>query len=219
MRNLTDKEILRFLSKHYLEDIVPKLSGLYKHKILAHGSADLSKLDVIDIDKYAGSSIGNKGHFGKGFYLSSDRRVATHYGRTQPIVLNDIQKPFYIIPGNKNYYGSHDFEGMAIRVFVDFLNLPEEEREKFKEHGYDHIYNNLKKGTNHMQVAYAQGIPELDKSWKQNGIKDAKKDLEHKLKSHYNFDDGVIKKLLDNARIEIEPLKDFAGLTGSKNCG
>ena len=216
MRNLTNKEILRFLSKHYLEDIAPNLSGLFKHRILAHGSNDLSKLDVIDIDKYAGSSIGNKGHFGKGFYLSSDRRVANHYGAPQPIVLNNIQKPFYIIPGNKNYYGSHDFEGMNIRVFVDFLNLPEEEIEKFKEEGYDHIYKSVKEGKSHWQVAYAQGIPALDKSWKQNGIKDAKKDLKHKLKSHYNFDDGVIKKLLDNARVEIEEMRDYAGLTGSK---
>jgi len=214
LSHITNEEILRFLTKHYLKDIEPRLSGLYQHKILAHGTKDLSSLDVVDIDKFIGSGSHNPGHFGKGFYLSSDRNVARHYGATQPIVLNKVERPFYIIPGDKNYYGSHDFDGMQIRVKIDLSNLPSEAIEMMDDKS--HLYNVISDGKSYNEVGYAQGIPQLDKSWKQNGINDAKKDLEHKLKTHYQIEERYIKDILDNAEIEIEPLKDFAGLTGSK---
>jgi len=169
---------------------------------------------VVDIDKFIGSGSHNPGHFGKGFYLSSDRNVARHYGATQPIVLNKVERPFYIIPGDKNYYGSHDFDGMQIRVKIDLSNLPSEAIEMMDDKS--HLYNVISDGKSYNEVGYAQGIPQLDKSWKQNGINDAKKDLEHKLKTHYQIEESYIKDILDNAEIEIEPLKDFAGLTGSK---
>ena len=110
VKNLTNKEILKFLTKHYYEDIMPTLSGLFKNKILSHGSNDLTSLDIIDIDKHIGAGSKNKGHYGKGFYLTSSRKAARHYGLTQPIVLNDINKPFYIIPGDESYYDAPDFE-------------------------------------------------------------------------------------------------------------
>jgi len=214
LSHITNQEILRFLTKHYLKDIEPRLSGLYQHKILAHGTKDLSSLDVVDIDKFIGSGSHNPGHFGKGFYLSSDRNVAKHYGATQPIVLNKVERPFYIIPGDKNYYGSHDFDGMQIRVKIDLADLPSEAIEMMDDKS--HLYNVISDGKTYNEVGHAQGIPQLDKSWKQNGINDAKKDLEHKLKTHYQIEEKYVKDILDNAEIEIEPLKDFAGLTGSK---
>ena len=214
LSHITNEEILRFLTKHYLKDIEPRLSGLYQHKILAHGTKDISSLDVVDIDKFIGSGSHNPGHFGKGFYLSSDRNVAKHYGATQPIVLNKVERPFYIMPGDKNYYGSHDFDGAQIRVKIDLANLPSEAIEMMDNKS--HVYNIISDGKSYDEVGYAQGIPKLDKSWKQNGINDAKKDLEHKLKSHHQIEEKYIKDILDNAEIEIEPLKDFAGLTGSK---
>ena len=214
LSHITNQEILRFLTKHYLKDIEPRLSGLYQHKILAHGTTDISSLDVIDIDKFIGSGSHNPGHFGKGFYLSSDRNVAKHHGSTQPIVLNKVKRPFYIIPGDKNYYGSHDFDGMQIRVKIDLANLPSEAIEMMGDKSQ--VYNVISDGKSYNEVGYAQGIPQLDKSWKQNGINDAKKDLKHKLKTHYQIEERYIKDILDNAEIEIEPLKDFASLTGSK---
>ena len=208
VKNLTNKEILKFLTKHYYEDIMPTLRGLFKNKILSHGSNDLSSLDIIDIDKHIGSGSKNKGHYGKGFYLTSSRKAAKHYGLTQPIVLNDINKPFYIIPGDESYYDAPDFEGMDIRVRVNLADLPPEEIENF-----DH---ELKDGKPYYQVAHAQGVPKLDKSWKQNGIKNAKRDLSHKLENHFQIGNIAIKKLLDNAEITIKELPAFAGLTGSK---
>ena len=208
VRNLTNKEILKFLTKHYYEDIIPTLSGLFKNKILSHGSNDLTSLDIIDIDQHIGSGSKNKGHYGKGFYLTSSRKAAKHYGLTQPIVLNDIHNPFYIIPGDESYYDAPDFEGMDIRVRVNLADLPEEERKNFS--------HELKSGNPYYQVAHAQGVPKLDKSWKQNGIKDAKKDLAHKLENHYKIGNIAIKKLLDDAEITIKELPGFAGLIGSK---
>jgi len=208
VKNLKNKEILNFLTKHYYEDIMPTLSGLFKNKILSHGSNDLKSLDVIDIDKHIGSGSKNKGHYGKGFYLTSSRKASKHYGLTQPIVLNDINKPFYIIPGYESYYDAPDFEGMDIRVRVNLSDLPPEEIENF-----DH---ELKGGKPYYQVAHAQGVPKLDKSWKQNGIKNAKIDLYHKLENHFQIGNVAIKKLLDNAEITIKELPGFAGLTGSK---
>ena len=208
VKNLTNKEIIKFLTKHYYEDIMPTLSGLFKNKILSHGSNDLKSLDVIDIDQYIGAGSKNKGHYGKGFYLTSSRKAAKHYGLTQPIVLNDINKPFYIIPGDESYYDAPDFEGMDIRVRVNLLDLPEEERKN--------LTHELKDDNPYYQVAHAQGVPKLDKSWKQNGIKNAKVDLAHKLENHFKIGNIAIKNLLDNAEITIKELPGFAGLTGSK---
>ena len=208
VKNLKNKEILNFLTRHYYEDIVPTLSGIFKNKILSHGSNDLKSLDVIDIDQYIGGSSKNKGHYGKGFYLTSSRKAARHYGLTQPIVLNDINKPFYIIPGDESYYDAPDFNGMDISIRVNLADLSPKEIENL---GYE-----LKAGKPYYQVAHAQGVPKLDKSWKQNGIKDAKTDLYHKLETHFNIGNIAIKKLLDNAEITIKELPGFAGLTGSK---
>lgn len=208
VKNLKNKEILNFLTRHYYEDIVPTLSGIFKNKILSHGSNDLKSLDVIDIDQYIGGSSKNKGHYGKGFYLTSSRKAARHYGLTQPIVLNDINKPFYIIPGDESYYDAPDFNGMDISIRVNLADLSPKEIENLD---YE-----LKAGKPYYQVAHAQGVPKLDKSWKQNGIKDAKTDLYHKLETHFNIGNIAIKKLLDNAEITIKELPGFAGLTGSK---
>ena len=122
--------------------------------------------------------------------------------------LNNINKPFYIIPGDESYYDAPDFEGMDIRVRVNLSDLPEEERKNFS--------HELKDGNPYYQVAHAQGVPKLDKSWKQNGIKNAKTDLAHKLENHFKIGNIAIKKLLDNAEITIKELPGFAGLTGSK---
>jgi len=213
---LTDNEIAKFLTKHYREDIYPKLTGLYKNKILTHGTKDYKSLDVIDIDKHITTGTGNYGHFGKGLYLTSSRGVGKHYGRTQPLVLHNIQKPFFIIPGNKNYYGSHDFIGMQFNSIlklsdVDKNIIPSEDDDNQK------LLKTIETSPGYTCVGYAETIPKLDKQWEQNGKKNSLISLMSDLVNRFGISDELAKKLTKYAKIEQEESYEFASLTGSKN--
>lgn len=213
---LTDKEIAKFLTKHYREDIYPKLTGIYKNKILTHGTKDFKSLDVIDVDKHIGTHTGNKGHFGKGLYLTSSRDVGKHYGRTQPLVLHNIQNPFFIIPGDKNYYGSHDFKGMDFNSElklgdIDVSIIPTEDDDNQK------LLKKIKESPSYKCVGYAQTIPELDKQWEQNGKKESLSNLMSDLVSRFGISDELAKKLIKYAKINQKESFEFASLTGSKS--
>ncbi len=213
---LTDKEIAKFLTKHYREDIYPKLTGIYKNKILTHGTKDFKSLDVIDIDKHMGTHTGNKGHFGKGLYLTSSRNVGKHYGRTQPLVLHNIQNPFFIIPGDKNYYGSHDFKGIHFNSElklgdIDLNIIPTKDDDNQK------LLKKIKESPDYKCVGYAQTIPKLDKQWEQNGKKESLSNLMTDLVSRFGISDELAKKLIKYAKINQEESFEFASLTGSKS--
>jgi hypothetical protein len=213
---LTNKEITKFLTKHYREDIYPKLTGLYKNKILTHGTKDYKSLDVIDIDKHITTGTGNQGHFGRGLYLTSSRNVGKHYGKTQPLVLHNIQNPFFIIPGNKNYYGSHDFKGVQCTGKLDFNSfdvsiIPKEDDDNQK------ILNTIEKFPNYKMVSYGESIPELDKMWKQNAKKLCYADMVKNLVSYFGISDELSKKLANYTEYSYEESPEFASLTGAKS--
>ena len=114
---LESKELAKFLTKHYKQDLQPELTGMLKNTLLAHGGKNYKSLDVIDVDKFLGTNMPNKGHFGPGFYLTNAVaiKVAEHYGNdVQPMVINNVLKPLDIRPGTKNYYGNTDFEGKNV---------------------------------------------------------------------------------------------------------
>src|SRR6056300_187398 len=213
---LTNKEIAKFLTKHYREDIYPKLTGLYKNKILTHGTKDYKSLDVIDIDKHITTGTGNQGHFGRGLYLTSSRNVGKHYGKTQPLVLHNIQNPFFIIPGNKNYYGSHDFKGVQCTGKLDFNSfdvsiIPKEDDDNQK------ILNTIEKSPNYKMVSYGESIPELDKMWKQNAKKLCYADMVKNLVHYLGISDELAKKLANYTEYSYKESPEFASLTGAKS--
>jgi hypothetical protein len=215
--NLSEKEIAKFLTKHYREDIYPKLTGLYKNKILTHGTKDYKSLDVIDIDKHITTGTGNYGHFGKGLYLTSSHAVGRHYGATQPLVLHNIQNPFYMIPGNKNYYGSHDFDGMEFTATLDLKDIdksiiPADDNDNQK------ILKTIEDNPEGwFVIGLGETIPKLDKMWEQNGRKASLEDLMVNLVSRFGISDELAKKLVKYAKIEHKESYEFASLTGSKN--
>jgi len=197
---LEDKELAKFLTKHYKQDLQPELSGVYKNVLLVHGGKSYTSLDVINIDKFLGTNMPNIGHFGSGFYLTNAImiQVAKHYGGDiQPMIINNVQKPLNIRPGTKNYYGNTDFEGKEVIASVDIGKYINKD--------------------NYNIVAYTTGIPELDKSWEQNTKKITLKDLTKQIKERIpNISNEELKNILKNTKFKIKDSSEYIStLTGN----
>ena len=200
---LESKELAKFLTKHYKQDLQPELTGMLKNTLLAHGGKNYKSLDVIDVDKFLGTNMPNKGHFGPGFYLTNAVaiKVAEHYGNdVQPMVINNVLKPLDIRPGTKNYYGNTDYEGKDVTASTDigsYIGKP-----------------------SYQLVAYITGVPELDKMWLQNSKKAGVKELVKQIKNQYSdkISDTQIKDIIKNVKFQVTDKKDFvSSLTSSSS--
>jgi hypothetical protein len=198
---LENKELAKFLTKHYKQDLQPELTGMLKNTLLAHGGKNYKSLDVIDVDKFLGTNMPNKGHFGPGFYLTNAVaiKVAEHYGNdVQPMVINNVLKPLDIRPGTKNYYGNTDFEGKNVIAYVN----------AGKYLGKD----------NYQLYADITGVPELDKMWLQNSKKEGVKELIKQLKDILSnkVSDEQIKDMVKNVKFQVTDKKEpVSSLTSS----
>jgi hypothetical protein len=200
---LENKEVARFLTKHYKQDLQPELTGILKSTLLAHGGKSYKSLDIIDVDKFLSTGTGNLGHFGSGFYLTNaiTINVAKHYGSdVQPMVINNVLKPLDIRPGTKNYYGNTDYEGKDVIAYVNIG----------KYIGQD----------NYQLSTHITGVPELDKMWLQNskksGVKELVKQLKDKLSNKVS--DEQIKDMVKNIKFQVTDKKDFvSSLTSSSS--
>ena len=207
---LTDDEILKFLTKHYYEDILPNLKGIYKNKVLVHGSSDMMTLDIIDISTHLGNNTRNKGLLGSGFYLTASPKTGQHYGDIQPFVINNVKKPLYLRKGTKNYYGYHDYEGYDLQGFFNKTKLEEvlDEVSLEKINAYRNKYAHDRP---FFQVVSAS--PELDAAWKQNMYKVVKNNFKEHLKNA-GVDDLSINKALKTIDYKLQESSEFANLAG-----
>lgn len=153
IQKLNDDEIAKFLTKHYLQDIYPNLTGLYKDKILYHGSSNIKTLDKLDWLKWLGNNTGNSGSFGRGFYLTSLPFVGRYYSGgglkfTVPVVVDKVKNPFYFSYDKDKRKGR--FPHMNnINIIVQIDDLPKEKiKELANDRGNwadDHVKDNFKK--------------------------------------------------------------------------
>ena len=198
---LESKELAKFLTKHYKQDLQPELTGMLKNTLLAHGGKNYKSLDVIDVDKFLGTNMPNKGHFGPGFYLTNAVaiKVAEHYGNdVQPMVINNVLKPLDIRPGTKNYYGNTDFEGKNVIAYVNAGKYLDKD--------------------NYQLYADITGVPELDKMWLQNSKKEGVKELIKQLKDILSnkVSDEQIKDMVKNVKFQVTDKKEpVSSLTSS----
>ena len=198
---LENKELAKFLTKHYKQDLQPELTGMLKNTLLAHGGKNYKSLDVIDVDKFLGTNMPNKGHFGPGFYLTNAVaiKVAEHYGNdVQPMVINNVLKPLDIRPGTKNYYGNTDFKGKNVIAYVNAGKYLSKD--------------------NYQLYADITGVPELDKMWLQNCKEEGVKELINGLKDILSnkVSDEQIKDMVKNVKFQVTDKKEpVSSLTSS----
>ena len=202
-KNLTDDEILRFLTKHYNEDLLGggKIKGLYKDKVLAHGSNDIHKLEVIDIEKFLGANTHNIGLHGPGFYFTSSPKNALHYSGglgKQPFIINNVNKPLYLnrpkataSGGNPSLMNIHDLPGVELSIrppsneelkkilspenfenYTNVRNLKDEKGKDLLDYFVTSYPTKFYPGKSGYQQALKIGREKLIKNFKKAGIDD-----------------------------------------------
>lgn len=229
VENLKEEEIARFLTKHYLQDIHPYLTGLFKDKVLFHGTENVKDLTKLDWVKHLGKNMGNLGFFGKGFYLTSYIGAAGYYGLIQPMVVTGIENPYYISFDKKGSSARHPVVIRSyIRLSYDVLSKDRIKKyikgrnwasglaeDNFKwydlrrsRNEVDYIGHGFYKFKDYVPALYTKNLEKRKNQIKEQLITEATEQLRK-----WEFEEQDIKTILSSAKFE-EEANDYADFSG-----